>query len=215
MVVYFRNWPHTPSENVWPSSATLKEGHDSVCGCSPSYLRYAEITREEEREQPSSQVRNSSPSRSNAVGSSLQHAAGTILLSSQVNEGDKGRRWKNYFSPESLNGSFMIAYLCHTVRIYILFPWDVIISTSEPSYVSVRYSKSSNNNEAAVAKVWKNDRIRSLNTIAANKINFFLLLATFMIVAPKKLYLGAMPLYIVCHVLEWWSALPSATTCQV
>lgn len=50
-------------------------------------------------------------------------------------------------------------------------------------------------------KVWKNARIRSLNTISANKINFFLFSATFMIVAPKKLYLGAMPLYIVCHVL--------------
>lgn len=99
VVVYFRNGPCMLPENVWPSSATLKEGHNSACRCSPSYLRHAEITKEEEGEQPSSKVRNSSPFRSNAVGSSLQHAAVTMLLSSQVDDGDKGSGWKDYFSP--------------------------------------------------------------------------------------------------------------------
>lgn len=71
VVLYFGNWLHTPSENVWPSSAALKEGHNSVCRCSLNYLRYAEITREEEREQPSSQVTNSSPYRSDAPPHSM------------------------------------------------------------------------------------------------------------------------------------------------
>lgn len=83
--------------------------------------------------------------------------------------------------------SFMVAYLCHTVRIYNLFPLDVTISTSDISYIPVWYSKSSNNKEAAIVNVWKNAHIRSLNTISANKINFSLLSAKLVRVTSAKL----------------------------
>lgn len=51
----------------------------------------------------------------------------------------------------------------------------------------IGHSKSSNNNEAAVVKVWKNAHIRFLNTILANKINY-LYYQTFVIVVSKKLW---------------------------